>query len=73
MAALGAPAGEEGVRALLGKVDLFVVDREEQLPRGVAAHEHPHEDEEGEPEGGGEPAGGDGRGIDSRGKWKLTC
>ena len=27
MAALGAPAGDEGVRALLGKVDLFVVDK----------------------------------------------
>ena len=40
---------------------------------GGAAHEHPHEDEKGEPEGGGEPAGDDGRGIDSRGKWKLTC
>ena len=26
MAALGAPAGEEGVRALPGKVDLFLVD-----------------------------------------------
>jgi len=27
MAALGAPAGEEGVRSLPGKVDLFVVDK----------------------------------------------
>ncbi|MDD1731562.1 MAG: LPPG:FO 2-phospho-L-lactate transferase [Methanosaeta sp. NSM2] len=27
MSALGAPAGDEGVRALLGKVDLFVVDK----------------------------------------------
>jgi hypothetical protein len=27
MAAMGAPAGDEGVRLLLGKVDLFVVDR----------------------------------------------
>jgi len=27
MAALGAPAGDEGVRSLLGKVDLFVVDK----------------------------------------------
>ena len=27
MAALGAPAGEEGVRSLLGKVDLFIVDK----------------------------------------------
>ena len=27
MAALGAPAGDEGVRALLGKVDLFIVDK----------------------------------------------
>jgi hypothetical protein len=27
MAALGAPAGEGGVRALLGKVDLYVVDK----------------------------------------------
>ncbi|MCK7535521.1 MAG: hypothetical protein MZV63_33325 [Marinilabiliales bacterium] len=32
MAALGAPAGEEGVRALLGRVDLYVVDKIEQLP-----------------------------------------
>ena len=27
MAALGAPAGDEGVRSLLGKVDLFIVDK----------------------------------------------
>ncbi|MCK7535528.1 MAG: 2-phospho-L-lactate transferase CofD family protein [Marinilabiliales bacterium] len=27
MSALGAPAGDEGVRTLLGKVDLFVVDK----------------------------------------------
>jgi LPPG:FO 2-phospho-L-lactate transferase len=27
MSALGAPAGDEGVRSLLGKVDLFVVDK----------------------------------------------
>ena len=27
MAALGAPAGDEGVRLLLGKVDLFIVDK----------------------------------------------
>ena len=27
MVALGAPAGDEGVRALLGKVDLFIVDK----------------------------------------------
>ena len=27
MAALGAPAGDQGVRSLLGKVDLFVVDK----------------------------------------------
>ena len=27
MAALGAPAGDEGVRALPGKVDLYVVDK----------------------------------------------
>jgi hypothetical protein len=27
MSALGAPAGDEGVRSLLGKVDLFAVGR----------------------------------------------
>ena len=47
--------------------------QEKQLPGGVPADDHLHEDEKGEPEVGGKPAGGDGMGIDSRGKWKLTC
>lgn len=32
MAALGAPAGDEGVRLLLGKVDLFIVDKKSSYP-----------------------------------------
>ena len=32
MAALGAPAGDEGVRSLLGKVDLFIVDKKSSYP-----------------------------------------
>ena len=32
MAALGAPAGDEGVRLLLGKVDLFIVDNKSSYP-----------------------------------------
>jgi len=32
MAALGAPVGDEGVRSLLGKVDLFIVDKKSSYP-----------------------------------------
>ena len=32
MAALGSPAGDEGVRSLLGKVDLFIVDKKSSYP-----------------------------------------
>ena len=32
MAALGAPVGDEGVRLLLGKVDLFIVDKKSSYP-----------------------------------------
>ena len=37
MAALGVPSGDEGVRALLGKVDLFVVDKKSSY-RGDCRH-----------------------------------
>jgi hypothetical protein len=37
MAAMGAPAGDEGVRLLLGKVDLFILDNKSSY-RGECRH-----------------------------------
>jgi hypothetical protein len=64
----GPPAGDEGVRSLLGKVGPVRGGQEEQLRGRVPAHRYLHENENGESYGGGGVAGNDGSDTNS---WSL--
>ena len=50
---------------MLGKVDLFVVDKKSSYQGECRAHEHAHEDEKREPQISERAAGADKRGLNA--------